>query len=831
MTTRKPQLKNAKLFALPLDTITDKGLVDLRKIKPRAMVLGYDTENGKEVINKVKKFEKIKKTGDFYAINGELLLFQDQSIYANGKVTHAKLLKKGDELIGLQGTKIILESLEKLTGDHYFYRFEIDGDHTYFINGYLVHNASRFWVLGTGNWDASTTTNWAASSGGAGGNSVPTSSDDVTFDLHSNEPTDAAYTFTITATATCNNLDISFTGTTKVTWAGSSALQITGNLNLSGGTAQITRSFTGTILFNSTASGKTITLNSVLMNNDTTFNGVAGAWTFQDTYDNNQSDFILTNGTLDTNGKAVTVGTFNISGSAARTLTLGASSITADTWTATTVTNLTFNANTSTINWRNASTTFAGGGLTYNNVAATWSVSQNKSLTGANTFANFTITGGSSASMTLSANQIITTLFTINGISAASRPLIKSSATGTARTITSASNTISNADFQDITGAGAGSWNLSANTTGDCGGNSGITFTTPATQHWISASGGNWNDATKWTSRVPLPQDDVVMDSAFSASQTVVANVSRLGKSIDWTGATGTPAWTTSTATSIFGSLTLISGMTISASTQVYTFEGRSTYTITNATKVWAKQFSFDAFGGSYTFLDDYETTSTGQFVVNSGTLTANGNVKAGSFAFVGGSAMTINMGSGTWEMFATNQFSVTSASTFNAGTSTLKFTDTSTSNITFTGAGKTFYKVWFDRGGSTGNLTISGSNTFNELKDTGTTAHNLLITAGTNQTITNWSVSGNSGQLIVLNSTSTSTYTLTKAGGGVASADYLDIQHCLAKPGNWYAGLNSVNHQGDATAGSGWIFDIPPIPAKINQAPARQAVNRAGTY
>lgn len=42
--------------------------------------------------------------------------------------------------------------------------------------------AARFWVGGTGTWDASDTTHWAASSNGAGGASVPGSSDTVTFD-------------------------------------------------------------------------------------------------------------------------------------------------------------------------------------------------------------------------------------------------------------------------------------------------------------------------------------------------------------------------------------------------------------------------------------------------------------------------------------------------------------------------------------------------------------------------------------------------------------------------------------------------------------------------
>jgi hypothetical protein len=45
--------------------------------------------------------------------------------------------------------------------------------------------ANRFWVGGTGTWDSTTTTNWAASSGGAGGASAPIAGDNVTFDASS----------------------------------------------------------------------------------------------------------------------------------------------------------------------------------------------------------------------------------------------------------------------------------------------------------------------------------------------------------------------------------------------------------------------------------------------------------------------------------------------------------------------------------------------------------------------------------------------------------------------------------------------------------------------
>ncbi len=48
---------------------------------------------------------------------------------------------------------------------------------------------NRFWVGGSGDWNASSTTNWSATSGGAPGASAPTSVDDVFFDAASGSPT------------------------------------------------------------------------------------------------------------------------------------------------------------------------------------------------------------------------------------------------------------------------------------------------------------------------------------------------------------------------------------------------------------------------------------------------------------------------------------------------------------------------------------------------------------------------------------------------------------------------------------------------------------------
>ena len=51
--------------------------------------------------------------------------------------------------------------------------------------------ANRYWILGTGTWDATNTVNWSDASGGLGGFSVPTASDNVFFDANSNVGTTA----------------------------------------------------------------------------------------------------------------------------------------------------------------------------------------------------------------------------------------------------------------------------------------------------------------------------------------------------------------------------------------------------------------------------------------------------------------------------------------------------------------------------------------------------------------------------------------------------------------------------------------------------------------
>jgi len=109
--------------------------------------------------------------------------------------------------------------------------------------------AARYWVGGTANWDVTAGTKWALTSGGAGGASVPTSSDDVFFDA-------ASGAITCTQTAGISFLSINFTGFTG-TFASSGATTISANGNITFGSG-MTITSTANLSVNATA---TITSN------------------------------------------------------------------------------------------------------------------------------------------------------------------------------------------------------------------------------------------------------------------------------------------------------------------------------------------------------------------------------------------------------------------------------------------------------------------------------------------------------------------------------------------------------------------------------------------
>ena len=558
------------------------------------------------------------------------------------------------------------------------------------------------------------------------------------------------------------------------------------------------------------------------------FNGAGGVFQLQDAA-TTSSTITLTSGTLDTNGKAVAASGFASNNSNVRTLTLGSTMFTLTGGGAalgiTDVTNLTMTANTGTfkINSGSVSTAakdFNGLSLLSNTTNQIWTITSPGS-----TFKDiYFSTNQNGQNLVFNSDIIVTGTLTVVGVSTTSRAMISSSVAGTPRTITAANVSFTNSDFSDITAAGAANWNLASipGNSGDMGGNTGITFTTAQDNYWVSGT-GNWSDSTKWklsnhstAGRVPLPQDGVRFDSSsFTAgSQAVTLNMARAGKSIDWTGVTNTPAWTKTTASTIYGSVTLVSGMTNSGTTAI-TMEGRGAFTFTSAGQILTNPLTIAAIGGSVTLQDNFDSSATS--TLTNGTFSANNfNVTVPAISITGASTRTLTMGSGIWTATSTGSVwnaTATTGLTLNANTSTIVISNTTATAKNFIGGGLTYNNATF----SGDNVIVGGSNTFNTIAvNTAGLTNGLKLTSGTTQTISGLTTNGSSGNLAKLvASTTGSAATLSKSSGTV-SVDYMSIQDITATGGaSWHAGTNSTNVSGN----TGWSFISTTVPTVSIQA------------
>ncbi len=241
--------------------------------------------------------------------------------------------------------------------------------------------AEKYWVPdgtnGTGN--TSVVTHWDDASGGAGGDAVPGSGDDMNFDALSFLA--AGQTVTVDATANC--LDMDWTGATNtptLAGTGNIVLNIYGSLTFISAMNR-TLNLNYGIAFGATSTGKTVTWGGSFPNNQSVaFNGAGGGWTFQDDLNIGTGILRFGAGNTNTNGKTITCGDVNNQWTAAGTLTLGNSVINCTAWTNNSFT-LTIPANTSTIN---CSGSFAGNSTTtFNTVNLTGATS---TVTGNNTF-------------------------------------------------------------------------------------------------------------------------------------------------------------------------------------------------------------------------------------------------------------------------------------------------------------------------------------------------------------------------------------------------------------------------------------------------------------
>jgi hypothetical protein len=363
------------------------------------------------------------------------------------------------------------------------------------------------------------------------------------------------------------------------------------------------------------------------------------------------------------------------------------------------------------------------------------------------------------------------------------------------------------------------------------------------------------------------PENASVSLNVTAGTYTLTYGSNDTVKNINFTGFSGTWGARASNLT-IYGNLTFSSTMTSASSSGPITFGATSgTQTLTMNGTAFPCPLVMDGVGTTLFLADALTMASTRSITLTNGTLDGNNKIiqTSSSFSMATGSAVVKNFNasaaafthtsgtltqgggvtfasytltSGTLDL-AGNTLTVTSFATavgtknitFNGGTlvvsgaTTTAFNNAQPANFTTTagtGTGKismtaatakTFvggsstYNCTLSNDGA-GALTISGDNTFTSIAN-GVQPTAFTFTSGRTQTITNWSVSGTSGNLVTIISTTVGSAAYLSKSSGIVSSNYLSLKDSAAIGGaTWYAGANSTNVSGN----SGWSFTNAPV-------------------
>jgi hypothetical protein len=662
----------------------------------------------------------------------------------------------------------------------------------------------RYWVGGTADWDGTIGTKWALTSGGTGGQAVPTSADDVFF-------TDLSTGTCTIATGNTGAKSINCTGFTG-TIAGTTAISVAGSITLS---ATQTYTHTGTVTITGTGtlttSGKSFS--------SVTIDGVGITVTLGDALNMSSARlFAVTRGTINTNNYALTCGAFQSSNSNVRTINLGSSVLSTttgsgDVLTFQNSTNLTFNAGTSQINVFGSSINVWGGDLTFYNLNLTTQNSTARTFRGNNTFNNLTFStgiAGNVSATSLYGNQTVNGTFTCAGTAGSTRGFIRSDLVGTTRTITANAISANDCDFRDITLAGTAS-GASPTRAGDCGGNSGIIFPAPKTVYWNLGGSVNWtSDGWATTSNgspslnnYPLAQDTAVFTDAGAASFIQIVGNSNMG-TVDMSSRTSAMTLNFGNGSIIYGSFTLGSGVTTTGA-QALNFSGTGTQTLTTI----GKTISFSVLvnkpiNGSSLELGDALSTPNTLFTLTQGSFDAkNYNVTVGQCNHQGSLTKTLTMGSGLWTLAGSGvtwNVNFAGSFTFNKDTANILLSNNTTTARQFIGGAFTYNKIIIGGDTSTSSTSFGDSNagtSMGELASTKTVAHTILFEqlGGRVITIGTWSVTGTAGNVVTVNSNTAGSRRILGITNPTTGIDYLSVKDISVNAVNRFGvGINSID-------------------------------------
>ena len=317
------------------------------------------------------------------------------------------------------------------------------------------------------------------------------------------------------------------------------------------------------------------------------------------------------------------------------------------------------------------------------------------------------------------------------------------------------------------------------------------------------------NSSTASTIQTPtLPEATSISFNITTGTYTLSASTSTV-VNLNFTGFAGTYA---PSATTIFGSLTLSSGMTASSASTLTFGSTSGVKTITSNGRTLDCPVTFNGVGGTWRLQDALSIGATRIVTLTNGAFDANNfNVSLGTFR-LGAGTKTLTLGSGTWTVLGSGSSAwncTTSAAGLTVSASTATISMNSAVAKTFSGGGFTWPTL--NQGGA-GMLTIANSSTFANITDTAQPA-TIRFTSGTTQTVSAFGVSGTSGNLVTLDTTVAGSQATLSDASGTNAVSFVSIKDIAATGGaTWNAPVTSGNI--DAGNNTGWNFSAGPSPS-----------------
>lgn len=323
---------------------------------------------------------------------------------------------------------------------------------------------------------------------------------------------------------------------------------------------------------------------------------------------------------------------------------------------------------------------------------------------------------------------------------------------------------------------------------------------------WSTTSGGVGGASE------PTSSDNVFFDAnsgtgAVTVMTTTVKclNLNFAGFSGTFVGGAGAEVW-------IYGNLTLSATMTFAYNYNIRFKATSGFHSITSNGIEFGCSVYFDGNGGNWELIDDMILNNSAQTLeLVRGTFnTNNRNITCGRFISSNSNIRSLIMGTGMWTLTGSGSnvwdFSDTTNLNFNCGTSTIKITGVAGSDCFFVTGSQVYYNIWTTLLGYY-TLFIGGIPQMNNLiAEPGSW---LQFSPGAFYTLHSATLIGTASNKIIMTANGSSDWNIVKAGGGIVSCDYLQLDHSQASPSlTWYAGSHSTDNGGN----TGWIFSSLPL-------------------